>query len=407
MRSPVRTTPPLETESTGWRIAPAAAQLRSSVIRDLLKLTEQPGIDSFAGGLPAADLFPVDAIRAASERILRDDPVGALQYGPTEGYLGLREQIAARLSADGTPTAVDEVLITTGSQQGLDLIGRALLSPGAPLLAADPSYLGALQAFALQQPQVIGFDPSAQPAGRLPAAAFAYLTPTFANPTGTTLGEDARRRLGETLAQADIPLVEDDPYRELWFDAPPPVPCRAHRPAATLYLGSFSKVLTPGLRVGYVAGPAPVIALLARLKQACDLHTPALNQRIVAQLMDDGTLDRHLPVLRQRYQAQRDALHAALRRHLDGLADWALPSGGMFLWLTLRAPLDTHRLLDAALARRVAFVPGSAFALAGTAGATLRLAFSTMPAAAMDAAAQRLRDAILSQIEQTREAHHA
>ncbi|KFB66480.1 PLP-dependent aminotransferase family protein [Candidatus Accumulibacter vicinus] len=302
--------------SADWHFAPAAAALEGSAIREILQVTEQAAVLSFAGGLPNPAAFPVEALRAATARVLADDASAALQYGPTEGYGPLRELVAARLSAAGQPTTPAEVLITTGSQQALDLIGKAFLAPGGALLARNPTYLGALQAFALQTPRVLdleawidaGIRRAPQPGG---GPAFCYLTPNFANPDGATMPTDARRALLARLDNAGVPLVEDDPYGELWSDAPPPPACRALVPQRTLYLGSFSKVLAPGLRVGYVAGPRPAVELLTRLKQAADLHTPSLNQRIVAALIEDGTLDRHLPAVRAIYRTQRVALLAA------------------------------------------------------------------------------------------------
>jgi 2-aminoadipate transaminase len=383
-----------------WRFAPAAAALEGSAIREILKVTEQPAVLSFAGGLPNPAAFPVEALRAATARVLADDASAALQYGPTEGYGPLRELVAARLSAAGQPTTPAEVLITTGSQQALDLVGKAFLAPGGALLAKNPTYLGALQAFALQTPRVIDLDAwiDAAEAGsqRAPqfggAPAFCYLTPNFANPDGTTMPTTARRALLARLDHAGVPLVEDDPYGELWSDAPPPPACRALAPQRTLYLGSFSKVLAPGLRVGFVAGPRPAIELLTRLKQAADLHTPSLNQRIVAGLIEDGTLDRHLPAVREIYRMQRDALLSAMDRHLARYATWEAPRGGMFAWATLRpeSGLDAKSLFERALARQVAFVPGAPFYFAAPDPRTLRLAFSTLPADRMDEGMARL-----------------
>lgn len=375
-----------------WRFAPAAAGLSGSAIRAILKVTERPDILSFAGGLPNPAAFPLEAVRAASARVLADDGAAALQYGPTEGYGPLREQVAAYLSRAGQPTAPANVLITTGSQQALDLIGKAFLCPGSGVLAADPSYLGALQAFALQRPVVRPIDPRGDLP--LPAAQICYLTPTFANPSGDTLDRAARLRLLARLAVAGVPLVEDDAYGELWLDAPPPPACRALAPEQTLYLGSFSKILTPGLRVGYVAGPVPVIETLTRLKQAADLHTPSLNQRIVSVLIADGTLAAHLPHLRSLYRQQRDALLASLERHLRHLAEWQAPAGGMFAWLRLRGGLDAGALLARALEHKVAYVPGAPFFSGRADAGTLRLAFSTVPAERMDEGMRRLAAAL-------------
>ena len=383
--------------SADWRFAPAAAALEGSAIREILKVTEQPAVLSFAGGLPNPAAFPVEALRAATARVLAGDANAALQYGPTEGYGPLREQVAARLSAAGQPTTPAEVLVTTGSQQALDLIGKAFLAPDGALLARNPTYLGALQAFALQTPRVIdlyeGIDAGTRAAPQFGGGpAFCYLTPNFANPDGATMPTEARRTLLARLDEAGVPLVEDDPYGELWSDTPPPPACRALAPQRTLYLGSFSKVLAPGLRVGYVAGPRPAIELLTRLKQAADLHTPSLNQRIVAALIEDGKLDRHLPAVRAIYRTQRDALLAAMERHLARFATWEAPQGGMFAWATLRedSGLDAKSLFERALARQVAFVPGAPFYFAAPNPRTLRLACSTLPATRMDEGMARL-----------------
>lgn len=373
-----------------WVFAPRAAALSGSAIRAILKATERPQVLSFAGGLPNPDTFPVAAIRRASERILADEPAAALQYGPTEGYGPLRELIAERLQRSGQPCSAANVLITTGSQQALDLIGKALLSPGATVLADNPGYLGAFQAFALQAPRLVDW----RAAAAATPAACCYVTPTFANPNGETLSLAGRQALLARLATAGVPLIEDDPYGELWFEAPPPPSCRALAGDNVLYLGSFSKVLAPGLRVGYVAGPPAVVALLARLKQAADLHTPGLNQRLVAALLADGTLDAHLPALRTRYRDQRDALLDALARHLAPYAEWTAPEGGMFAWLRLKGGLDASALFDAALSRDVAFVPGSPFYFERPDPSTLRLAFSTLDAKRMDEGLARLAEAL-------------
>lgn len=387
--------PPLPpTTVFAWPISPAAGAVGGSAIRELLKLTEQPEILSLAGGLPNPATFPRARIAAAAARLLAAPDASALQYGPTEGFLPLREQIAARMSARGRPTTVHEVLITTGSQQALDLLGKALVAPGSAVALTDPSYLGAVQAFSLYQPRFLGFDTGQ--AARVPAdTTVAYLTPSFANPTGETLNAAARRALATQLPCA---IIEDDPYGELFFDTPPPAPIACHAPGRTAYLGSFSKVLAPGLRVGYVVAPAPLIALLTRLKQAADLHTPSLDQRIVSALIADGTLDEHLPVIRCGYRAQRDALAMALARHLSGRAHWQVPQGGMFFWLQqVDAPgygQDTGKLLAAAIAEGVAFVPGAPFFAGKPRHDCLRLSFATLPAAAMDEAMRRLAAAM-------------
>lgn len=392
MKSALATTPPQS--PFAWPINPAAQRVSGSAIRELLKLTERPNILSLAGGLPNPQTFPRERIAHVAAQLLAAPGAAGLQYGPTEGYQPLREQIAARMAARGRPTTADEVLITTGSQQALDLLGKGLIAPGRIVALATPSYLGAIQAFSLYQPKFAGFDPR-QPAS-LPADPTAiYLTPTFANPTGDTLGAAERRALS---AASSCAIIEDDPYGELYFDAPPPDPMVNDAPSRTVYLGSFSKVLAPGLRVGYVVAPVELIAQLARLKQAADLHTASLDQRIVSALIDDGTLDRHLPNIRAGYRGQRDALAAALSRHLRGQARWQTPQGGMFFWLELVDAAGRRRssqqLLELAIGEGVAFVPGAPFYADASRDDCLRLSFATLPAAQMDTAMARLAAAM-------------
>lgn len=380
-----------------WRETPASQAVGGSAIRELLKLTERPEVLSLAGGLPNPELFPVAAVADATARLLRDAPAAALQYGPTEGYQPLRAQIAQRMSERGRPTAADEVLITTGSQQALDLLGKALIAPGHPVAVANPTYLGAVQAFSFYQPRFLAIDPG-RPSPLPSGTALLYLTPNFANPTGETLSPEQRTALVSAAADAGCPLVEDDPYGDLYFDAPPPAPLATLAPAQTAYLGSFSKVLAPGLRVGYVVAPRTLIAVLARLKQAADLHTASLDQRIVSALIADGTLDRHLPRLRETYRQQRDALAAAIDRHLHGRVRWQLPRGGMFFWLELIDAAGRRRssaaLLDQALASGTAFVPGAPFFVAAPRAECLRLSFATLAPAQMDEAMRRLAVAL-------------
>ncbi|MEJ8836487.1 aminotransferase-like domain-containing protein [Ramlibacter sp. AN1133] len=367
--------------SPGWTLSRRAGRMTSSAIRDLLKITEQPGIISFAGGLPSPLTFPVEAFRAACEKVLREDGRSALQYAASEGYAPLREAVAALL-----PWKVDpaQVLITTGSQQGLDLVAKVLVDQDSRVLVETPTYLGALQAFAPMEPQVVGIASDdegvdiADLARRRGDARFLYVLPNFQNPTGRTMTEGRRQALVQTARELALPLVEDNPYGDLWFDAPPPAPLAARYPQGTIYLGSFSKVLAPGLRLGYLVAPPAVASKLVLAKQAADLHSPSFNQRLVAEVLRDGFLERHVPTIRTLYRDQRDAMLEALAREMHGLdLRWNAPAGGMFLWARLPAGIDAARLLPRAVARGVAFVPGAAF-YAGEADArTLRLSFVT------------------------------
>jgi 2-aminoadipate transaminase len=371
-----------------WTLARRAARLNPSVIRDLLKCSERPEILSLAGGLPAPETFAVEPLRAAFDRVLREAPLAALQYAASEGHGPLREQVAAALRGRGIAEAcASRVLITTGSQQGLDLVARVLLDPGSTLAVETPTYLGALQAFSPCEPRFVGLASDGQGArpqaldalaAATPDLRAAYLQPNFQNPSGRLMTAERRAAIVAVAQARGVPLIEDDPYGELWFDAPPPAPLAALWPAGTLLLGSFSKVLAPGLRLGWLLAPAPLYPKLLQAKQAADLHSPGLNQRVVSALLDDGLLERHLPAVRERYRGQAEAMDAALRRHLPPGTDWQRPAGGMFFWLRLPAGLDAAALLPSALAAGVAYVPGSAFHADGSGAATLRLSFVTL-----------------------------
>ena len=371
-----------------WTLAERAHKMNPSAIREILKVTEKPGIISFAGGLPSPKTFPIEAFAAASAKVLREDGAAALQYASSEGLPVLREFIAQQLPWDVSP---DQVLITTGSQQGLDLVAKVLIDRDSRILVETPTYLGALQAFTPMEPRVAniacdaeGPDPddlARQAAGNGSAAdraRFVYLLPNFQNPTGRTMSDARRQALAERALAAGLPVIEDNPYGDLWFDAPPPAPLAARAPDNTLYLGSFSKVLAPGLRLGYLVAPKSLYPKLLQAKQAADLHTPTFNQRMVAEVIKDGVLDTHVPKIRALYKAQCEAMLAALSREFEGLGvEWNRPVGGMFLWLRLPAGLDSVKLLPMAVENNVAFVPGAPFYADGGDPRTLRLSFVT------------------------------
>ena len=368
-----------------------AANVQGSLIRASLKATMRPGMISLAGGLPAPQSFPAEALRAAFDAVLATEPAQALQYSTTEGHPPLREWIAAQESARGVPTAAEQVLVVSGSQQALDLIGKAMVDEGQPLLVESPTYLGALQAFAPFGPALrqlpadeAGLLPQAIDGGLARGARLAYVMPSFQNPTGRTLGAERRSALAQAARRFDLWLVEDDPYGELWYREAPPASLRLHAPERTLRVGSFSKVLAPGLRLGYVVGPRAAIDLMARLKQATDLHTATLTQHVVARVLRDGLLDAQLPRVRRLYASRAAAMLAALRAHMPDGVRWTEPQGGMFVWLTVPAGVDTLRLLDRAIAAGVAFVPGAPFYADSPRRDTLRLSFVTVPDETID-----------------------
>jgi 2-aminoadipate transaminase len=370
----------MEKTDMHWTLAARAEKMNPSVIREILKVTEKPGIISFAGGLPSPKTFPVAEFAQACAKVLHEDGQAALQYAASEGYGPLREMVAANL-----PWKVDpaQVLITTGSQQGLDLLAKILIDKGSPILVETPTYLGALQAFTPMEPQVVsvasdneGIDVE-DLAMKAKGARFLYVLPNFQNPTGRSMSEARRVALSARAAELGLPIVEDNPYGDLWFDQPPPLPLSARNPDGCLYLGSFSKVLAPGLRLGFLVAPQALYPKLLQAKQAADLHSPGFNQRMIAEVMKDGFLERHVPTIRALYKSQRDAMLAALQREMPGDVSWNTPDGGMFLWARLPAGMNAVALLPKAVDKNVAFVPGAAFYAGQADERTLRLSFVT------------------------------
>ncbi|MBN9366119.1 MAG: PLP-dependent aminotransferase family protein [Comamonadaceae bacterium] len=394
---------------TNWTLAARAAKMNPSVIREILKVTEKPGIISLAGGLPSPKTFPVDDFARAAATVLAQDGPAALQYAASEGFPALREAVAQWLPWDVDPA---QVLITTGSQQGLDLVAKVLVDEGSRVLVETPTYLGALQAFTPMEPTIVSVasddegplvDDFALAAGHDSGRArFMYLLPNFQNPTGRTMSEARRAALVAKAAELGVPLVEDNPYGDLWFDQPPPAPLTARNPEGCIYLGSFSKVLAPGLRLGYVVAPPAIYPKLLQAKQAADLHSPSFNQRMVAEVLKDGFLDRHVPTIRALYKRQRDAMHAALERELASLGvTWSRPDGGMFLWARLPEGMNAIDLLPEAVERNVAFVPGAAFYAEAPDTRTLRLSFVTASPAQIDAGVKALADAVRARLART------
>ena len=371
-----------------WTLARRADKMNPSVIREILKVTEKPGIISFAGGLPSPLTFPIDAMREASERVLRDDGKAALQYAASEGYAPLREWVAQDLLKQGMRVDPDQVLITTGSQQGLDLVAKILIDAGSRILVETPTYLGALQAFTPMEPTVVSVDSDdhgvdaadlrAKVGTGADKARFVYLLPNFQNPTGRTMTEERRAAVAQVAIDTGLPIIEDNPYGDLWFDAPPAPSLSARHPDGSVYLGSFSKILAPGLRLGYLVAPKALYPKLLQAKQAADLHTPSFNQRVVAEVLKDGFIERHVPTIRALYKRQCEAMLEALDRDMAGLGvSWNRPAGGMFLWAQLPAGMDAVQLLPKAVDKGVAFVPGAAFYAAQPVQETLRLSFVT------------------------------
>ncbi len=364
---------------------------RASEIRDLLAVTERPDMISFAGGLPAPELFPADRLRAALDAVLREEPGPSLQYGPTQGQRALRALIAGRLARRGIDCAAEDVLITTGSQQALDLLGRVLAGDGLPLLVESPTYIGALQAFGAQNVDFVPVPVDADglrvdelrrwleqwAAGRRPRPSLLYTVATFQNPAGVTMPVGRRRELLDCSRRWSLPVVEDDPYWALRYDGEEVPPLRGLPGGEeVIHLGTFSKVLSPGLRLGWVVAPRPVIERLVLAKQGADLHTDSLAQRAALRFCVDNDLDAHVDVLRAAYRERRDALLAALAGLMPVGTTWTVPAGGMFTWVTLPGGLDARDVLVRAVELGVAFVPGAAFHVDGGGADAMRLNFT-------------------------------
>ena len=392
-----------------WTLARRAERLNPSIIREILKVTEKPGVISLAGGLPAAEGFPIDALREATDRVLTDTPREAMQYAASEGFAPLREWVAAEMAAQGLEVPASQVLITTGSQQGLDLCAKVLVDPGARVAVETPTYLGALQAFSPFEPEYAGVacddqGPVPEALDEVGDARFFYVLPNFQNPSGRSIGEARRNALVREAQRIGLPMLEDNPYGDLWYDAAPPQPLAARDPDNVIYLGSFSKVLVPGLRLGYVIAPQALFPKLLQAKQAADLHTPGFNQRIVHEVVRDGFLNTHLPTIRARYKAQRDAMRVALEQHLKALGcQWTVPAGGMFFWVELPDGIDAMALLPKAVEAGVAYVPGSAFYASNPQANTLRLSFVTVSPERIAAGIAALGGVLQQALERRRE----
>ena len=393
-------TPSSDSTRSPWQLARRCERMNPSVIREILKLTELPGVRSLAGGLPSAETFPVEAMREATAKVLAETPREALQYAASEGFGPLREWVSAMLGARGIDAPANRVLITNGSQQGLDLVGKVMLDAGNVVAVETPTYLGALQAFNPNEPVFTSVAGDAD--GPLPDAIaalpqgtrFMYVLPNFQNPTGRVIPDARRDAIIAAAQRANVPLVEDNPYGDLWYDDAPPKPLAARWGEGVLYLGSFSKVLAPGLRLGFMVCPPTLYPKLLQSKQAADLHTGSFSQRVVYEVIKNGFLEQHIPTIRDRYRTQRDAMDAALKASMPAGCEWRKPSGGMFFWMRLPAGCDAMALLPKAVEAGVAYVPGAAFYADHPDTRTLRLSFVTLSPADIADAVQRLGNVV-------------
>ena len=377
-----------------YRYAHRMQKMGSSVIRELLKLTEQPDIISFAGGLPAPEVFPVKEFQQACNTVLEKHGAQALQYSTTEGYRPLREMIARHNARYSVEVTADNILITSGSQQALDFIGRLFINRGDYIVVESPTYLGALQAWNAYGAQYISIpmDEDGMIVDELEAALrkgpkFIYVLPNFQNPSGSTLSLERREKLVELADKYGVPIVEDDPYGQLRYEGEniPSVvyldskfrgPNGGHYSGNVIYLSTFSKLLAPGLRLAWVIAPPEVIRKLVMAKQAADLHTSSFNQYVAYEVGKGGFLDEHVKVIRATYKERRDVMLEMMEEMFPPEASWTHPLGGMFLWGILPEGMDAADALKIAIERKVAFVPGAAFHANGGGANTMRINFS-------------------------------
>ncbi len=409
--------------STAWtaRYALRTKGITSSQIRELLKLTQKPGMISFAGGLPAPEVFPIQRFEEACHKVLTEQAALALQYGQTEGYQPLRELLANNMARYGINAKVENVMITSGSQQALDLLGKLFINRGDRILVEAPTYLGALQAFNVYGAEYesvpidedgLRTDLLVEPLRSGPK--FMYVLPNFQNPAGTTLSEVRRHELVLLADRFGIPIVEDDPYGQLRYEGehlPPLVVLdrenlrrdSGYSIGNVIYLSTFSKTLAPGLRLGWIVAPPEIISKLTQLKQGADLHTSTFTQFVAYEVARDGFLDKHVKLIRQIYSERRDVMLQSLEESFPPEVTWTHPHGGLFLWVTLPAGLDMETLFKSALEQNVAFVPGDSFyANDGREGSRhMRLNFSNAAPEQIREGIRRLAAAVKSHLPAT------
>jgi 2-aminoadipate transaminase len=380
--------------------------MQSSVIRELLKLTERSDFISFAGGMPAPELFPVEEFKAATVRVLSEHGPQALQYSPTEGCRSLRELIARHTARYGIVVEPENILVTSASQQALDLLGKLFINPGDRIVVDNPTYLGALQAWSMFQAQYVGvpMDEDGMRIEELEEAMrsgpkFLYSLPNFQNPTGVTISLERRQKIIEVADHYGVPIIEDDPYGQLRFEGDhlPPLfvldsQARQgeHNGSNVIYLSTFSKTLSPGIRLGWIVAPAEVIKKLVQAKQGTDLHTSTLVQMVAYEIAKGGFLNKHVQLIRSVYKERRNTIIAALEKHMPDGVRWTKPQGGLFIWAVLPQQMDAAAVLTRAVEEGVAFVPGAAFYHDGSGKNSMRLNFSFAPPEKIEEGIRRL-----------------
>ncbi len=397
--------------TTDWEgaLARRTQWMQSSVIRELLKFTMLPDVISFAGGLPAPEVFPVRDFQEACRWVLEHDAEHALQYGPTEGYPPLKDYLIEAMSRYELPARQENLLFTNGSQQALDLLGRIFINEGDKIVVGLPTYLGALQAWNVYGPEYVTvreddegmcMDSLEKALEANPGTKFIYVLPNFHNPAGTTLSLECRYRLVELAARHGAFIIEDDPYGQLRFEGEDITPIFAMHKENTIYLSTFSKTLAPGLRLGWIVAPERVIARLVQAKQGADLHTSTLVQYLAYDICQRGLVRAHVRKIRDVYRERRDAMLRAMEQHFPPGVTWTRPQGGLFLWVRMPEDMDAEKLLKVAIEEKVAFVPGRAFYPGGSDGhCCMRLNFSYSAPPIIEEGIRRLGRAMKRQME--------
>ena len=397
------------------RYALRTQSMKGSAIRELLKITQMPDVISFAGGMPAPEIFPVEEFKEACIRVLDEHGSEALQYGTTDGYLPLREMISRHTNQYGIKVTAENIMITNGSQQALDLLGKIFINPGDRILVESPTYLGALQAWNTYNAQYVtvpsddfGIQVDKLEMALRAGPKFMYVLPNFQNPTGVTIPLERRQKLVELADRYGVPIIEDDPYGQLRFEG-------KHIPTVeklddelhgnngsyhgnVIYLSTFSKILAPGIRLAWVVATPEIIQKLVMAKQGADLHTSTFNQFVAYEVSRKGFIDDHIKKINSVYKERRDIMLEELDKHMPDEVKWTKPQGGLFLWATLPEICDTKDLLVKAVARKVAFVPGSSFFPNGGGNNSMRLNFSNAKPEMIRLGIQRLAETIKESI---------
>lgn len=367
-----------------WTFAGRALELESSIIRDILKVTSLPEVISFAGGLPAPELFPIEGLRKACQKVLEEIGPAALQYSLTTGVPPLKRFLAERVSKQGFEVDESNIQVTAGSQQGLDLVGRLFVEPGSVVITEIPTYLGAIQAFNFYGAKYVSvpMDENGILIDQLEDKVkeskprIIYIVPNFQNPSGITLSEERRHKLVEIAKRYEVPIIEDNPYGELRYAGKEVASIQSIGGDHVIQLQTFSKIISPGLRIGWISASKEIMALFERVKQSTDLHTNTFCQYVIAEFAKDGALDRHIEELKVAYSERRQIMLEAMEQHFPEEVNWTKPEGGLFLWVELPRGMNSAQLLDKAVERKVAYVPGSPFYAQTKGENTMRLNFS-------------------------------